>query len=1412
MKVPRRSARPLTAALVALMLVAAPATANAVPRAAALVDDGRLNVLLFYKPNFHASNVQARQAVRDLAAQLGTQYNQPVEIQETDDPAVFNTANLAARDTVVFAQTGGVLFNAAQRTALESYIRAGGGFMGLHYTGWSVGESEHDVNPFYARLVGAASEGHPEDPGVRPGRVFVRDAAHPLTQGVTASLTRSDEWYDWVVNPAPNVRTLIEADESSYGGGRQGTSHPVTWCQKIDSGRSWYTSMGHEGTAYSESYMRAQMKNGLAYAAGLLPADCTPPVKDRAGAWSGVTPWPLVPINMSLTSDGKVQSFGSVGGWSTDTTPYDWTGDSSLTQGGQMEVDIWDPAQPRNLSNLRAGILPNTTYTDLFCAMQVQNPHDHSTMTVGGDDGLGGNAPNDAAIGVTSYTTNNGLQNKAPMNYPRWYPTGTTMPNGDIVVQGGSLRGGPGGPGVLTPEIYTPQSGSGWKTLDGARSPAAYGDGGSDHAGQDENRWWYPRAFVAPGSGTLFNITGTQMYELNPAGTGAITLRGTLPAAIANQGANGNPVGATSTATMYRPGKILQVGGGWWGNGGGPDGARAGFTVDITGGTASPVITATRPMKYQRHWATSTLLPDGDVLVTGGGRENNGNGGYVTNAEIWDPDAGNWTEVAVPYEHARLYHSTALLLPDGRVMMGGGGTPGPRNYTDVEYYSPTYLFNGDQLAPRPAITTAPATIGYNGTFPITASGTVSRVTLVRNGSVTHGFNNDQNFQDLAFSQSGSTVTITAPVNGNYAPPGSYMLFVWDSAGTPSVAKIIKIDPAVKLTQLNPRVVDQFEYPRLPAEWRTANPPATVDVPAGNTRMSPWTVDSQVQLVRGTVSGQGGLGLTGYQLGLGSAGNIRRTLSSLTPGTTYRVSLRYARDSRVSGTGAASANLTVANLNATLIATTALPSTGAYGTYVGTFTAATATQTLTLRGTGGAMMIDDLVVGDDAPPTPVGVPARYEFEEGTGTTAANTGGAGGPGAAILTGTTGWSTNGVIGKAVNLPGGSTANAVDLPDNLLQNAANFTTALWVRPDTKSNWTGLFHIGDGLGSAGSYFQLQMQTQASGSTGLAATFKAKTGPEERVYASPAQDVVANQWNHVAFTRQGSIGTLYLNGVAIASRSDLTVDMTGIGPTANNWLGRNGYGDAAFDGLIDDVRVYTSTLTGTAVAAMYNEGNAVRYRFDENTGTTAANSGTKTSLGAATLPATVTWAGGQSGSAVNLPGGAATSGNEVRLPNNIQAGLTNQFTVSFWARPDALPNWVPLLQIGSSTDTFFLLQSATNGGTTGFGATFKAAGVAAQERLLLGAGRDLPLGQWTHVVFTMNGSTAKIYFNGVLQATRSDFPIGMGNVGVGGTTTANFLGGTSWGDPRFDGLIDDFRLYAYELSADHVTQVYAGRR
>ena len=1544
-----RHTRRITRAAIAVTLAAAvalPLSAGTAAPAAAPGDDDVLRVLLFSSGDgVHGSVANTRAAVREMANALAVQYGldnfgqgQAVaDIQETTDAAVFTSANLANKDLLVFAHTSGVLFNTTQRAALESYIRGGGGFVGIHYTSWSPAQTEHDVNPFYRRLVGAAATGHPEPAGGQRGTVSV-GAASPLTAGLPASLSYTDEWYEWDVNPTQNVRTLVSVDESSYAAGarvgEEGTSHPVTWCQKIDQGRSWYSSLGHHASAWTaaddggnandnqaDDFVRAQLRSGMAYSAGLLAADCSPPQKDQQGEMSPVTPWPVVPINAALTADGKVQSFGSVGTGCTDGEAYDYSGNDCVTQGGQTQVDIWDPTVPRTAANLTAGIVPNTTYTDLFCSMQVQMPHRRSTFTVGGDDSLGGNTPNDGAIGVTSYTSSQGLRNEAPMNYPRWYPTGTTMPDGSSVVQGGSLRGGPAGAGVQTPEIYTPNAGSSWKLLTGATSAAAYGDG--VNGAPDENRWWYPHAFVAPTNGNLFNISGTQMYELAPGGnngTGALTLRGTLGAGSGNQGALGNPVGATSTATMYRPGKILQVGGGWWANGGGPAGARAGFTVDVTGGTANPVVAATDPMRHGRHWATSVVMPDGKVMVTGGSRENNGQAGFVTNAEIWNPDApagSQWSEVKVPYEHARLYHSINLLLPDGRIMIGGGGAPGPHNYTDVEYYSPAYLFDGNTPAPRPVITNVPKKVGYAGTFGVTSNSPVQRVTLVRNGSVTHGFNNDQNFQDLAFTQSGSTVTITSPTNGNYAPPGAYMVFVW-SGGTPSVANIVQIDPSVRMDTPAPKVVDQFEYPRLPEGWQGANPPASFDVAPGNGRMSPWEVTSQVQLIRSAAASMGGLGSTGYHLALNNTGSINRTLRGLDVGRTYRVSLRYARDSRSAGTAAGTGTVSVANLNATLSAGTALSSQTAFGTYVGTFTATARQHTLTIAGGGSGtnLVVDDLVVVGAQSGT--AEPAvSYQFDEGTGTTSVNSGSDALAGRATLTGTTGWSANGITGAAANLSGGSNANAIDLPDNLLQGEASFSTSMWVRPDTTGNWVNLLHLGDGVGGAGGFFQIQMQTQINGSTGLAATFKKKSSAvEERVYATPTKDIVAGQWNHVAFTRQGSTGSLFLNGVRIASRSDLTISMADVGPTADNWVGRNGFPDPSFDGLVDDVRMWTSTLSDSDVAGLYADGSApattttvstspaspsaynapvtvsatvkdvnnanpagvaelwidgvregaqrtvtngavsfpavtmsprahsvqvrfvagagwkdsrgtvthtvsrppvnsvvpIRYRFDENTGTTAANTGALTAIGAAALQGNAGWvAAAKYAAGLNLPGAG-----HVNLPNNITAGMTTEVSVSTWIRPTALPNWTSHLQIGKDTSEFLLLQSRTENGTRGFGVTLRRDN-GEQYRIQLDGTTDLPLNQWTHVVVTLGpspsggGTTGKVYFNGVLQAggTRNNIPVSIGDIGDGGTT-ANFIGNGSWNDPRPTEQVDDLRIYGYELTAAEVTSIYTG--
>ena len=142
---------------------------------------------------------------------------------------------------------------------------------------------------------------------------------------------------------------------------------------------------------------------------------------------------------------------------------------------------------------------------------------------------------------------------------------------------------------------------------------------------------------------------------------------------------------------------------------------------------------------------------------------------------------------------ARPYHSIALLLPDARVLVGGGGLCSGDgtcsvNHPNVEIYSPSYLFAGA----RPTIT-APGTVTANGgSFSVTVGGTPDAFALVRMASVTHSVDTDQRRIPLQASGSGATRTLTAPANRNIAPPGYYMLFALDG-DVPSVASIVKIN-------------------------------------------------------------------------------------------------------------------------------------------------------------------------------------------------------------------------------------------------------------------------------------------------------------------------------------------------------------------------------------------------------------------------------------------------------------------------------------------------------------------------------------------------------------------------------------------------------------------------------------------
>jgi hypothetical protein len=152
-----------------------------------------------------------------------------------------------------------------------------------------------------------------------------------------------------------------------------------------------------------------------------------------------------------------------------------------------------------------------------------------------------------------------------------------------------------------------------------------------------------------------------------------------------------------------------------------------------------------------------------------------------------DPATGKWSTIDSITVY-RGYHSTALLLPDGRVLSAGGEQTG----ASAEIYSPPYLFKGA----RPSITSAPSSVKYGQVFQVATLdvANIGQVTWIRLSSVTHSFNQNQRLNHLQFAQTTGGLNITAPANANLAPPGHYMLFLVNGNGVPSVARIVQITP------------------------------------------------------------------------------------------------------------------------------------------------------------------------------------------------------------------------------------------------------------------------------------------------------------------------------------------------------------------------------------------------------------------------------------------------------------------------------------------------------------------------------------------------------------------------------------------------------------------------------------------
>jgi hypothetical protein len=415
--------------------------------------------------------------------------------------------------------------------------------------------------------------------------------------------------------------------------------------------------------------------------------------------------------------------------------------DSELT----TQTYLWDPA-----TNGFTQIF--NPYTHLFCSGHSFLPDGRLLVTGGHHFENGVGEPH-----TNIFDPNTNIWSRvADMNAGRWYPTTCALGNGETLVVSGHIDSTQGF--NTLPQVW--QTSGGWRSLTGAQMGIQL----------------YPWMLLAP-DGRVFNAGPDQATRfLTTSGTGQWE----------NGPASNYGFRDYGSSVMYDDGKVLIVGGG----------APTNTAEVINLSSQNPEWRSVSPMAFGRRQMNATLLPDGKVLVTGGSSSPGFNNATkaVLAAEMWDPSTEAWSTMS-SMQVMRLYHSTALLLPDGRVLSAGGGLPPSPNardtdHPDVEIYSPPYLFKG----PRPSITSSPAAVTHGHQFFIgtpDATG-ITKVTLIRLSSVTHAFNQSQRINILSYRQTPGGLSVRAPGSGNLCPPGYYMLFIINGNGVPSVAQIVQV--------------------------------------------------------------------------------------------------------------------------------------------------------------------------------------------------------------------------------------------------------------------------------------------------------------------------------------------------------------------------------------------------------------------------------------------------------------------------------------------------------------------------------------------------------------------------------------------------------------------------------------------
>ncbi|MGH9931318.1 MAG: LodA/GoxA family CTQ-dependent oxidase [Pyrinomonadaceae bacterium] len=514
------------------------------------------------------------------------------------------------------------------------------------------------------------------------------------------------------------------------------------------------------------------------------------PMDVRKAAIQGI--WELLPcdsqvlaVHAALMHTGKVLFFAGSGN------------DPAKLAANDFRSVVWDYEN--------GAFYRPSTPIDFFCSGQSFLP-DGQLLVAGGTKKYATPKPNETPF--------NGLKDAylfdpileqwirvQDMADGRWYPSLVTLGDGRIVaISGLNLTGGPN----QVPEIYS--NATNWTTL-----PASTKDFPL-----------YPHLFLLRdgklfySGGVMGGNAGLTPLKLNlPTNTVAANVPGLIDVDNRDQAASVLLPPAQSQRVMIM-------------GGGKGDPAMATNTVAIAD-MATATYTTVAPLNFARMHLNSVLLPDRTVFVSGGSGQAEATMTAVRQAEIYDPATGIW-KVGATAVVPRMYHSVALLLPDGRVITAGSNPGANNDELRLELFHPPYLFRG----PRPFIVRAPQELNYGATIEIQTpqAKEIKWVQLIKPMATTHSSDSSQRLVDLPIKRRKfCKLEVKVPREANLAPPGWYMLSITNQQGIPSVAKwvhlamdkqlqtikTIEIHPSIGVARLGNSPNEFFIGPEKPGE-------------------------------------------------------------------------------------------------------------------------------------------------------------------------------------------------------------------------------------------------------------------------------------------------------------------------------------------------------------------------------------------------------------------------------------------------------------------------------------------------------------------------------------------------------------------------------------------------------------------